>query len=73
MFLYALLLRVSLRDKGSSDSINVCGFAPEIFADKEEKRRNPGPASAAGSVSGAFRSPETDGFQDFLTQISGNF
>nr|WP_325242797.1 hypothetical protein [uncultured Oscillibacter sp.] len=32
----------------------MCRFAPEIFAGKEENRRNPG------------------GFQDFLTQISGN-
>ena len=40
--------------KGSTDLINVCRFAPEIFAGKEENRRNPG------------------GFQDFLTQISGN-
>ena len=39
---------------GSTDLINVCRFAPEIFAGKEENRRNPG------------------GFQDFLTQISGN-
>nr|WP_325222645.1 hypothetical protein [uncultured Oscillibacter sp.] len=40
--------------QGSTDLINVCRFAPEIFAGKEENRRNPG------------------GFQDFLTQISGN-
>nr|WP_325241350.1 hypothetical protein [uncultured Oscillibacter sp.] len=39
---------------GFKDLINACRFAPEIFAGKEENRRNPG------------------GFQDFLTQISGN-
>ena len=39
---------------GSTDEINVCRFAPEISAGKEENRRNP------------------DGFQDFLTQSSGN-